>query len=197
MKRNLEFLYEIGSLRHLQRTWVQFLTPNFANITEHTFRVMWLALIIANGEDVKNHEKIMKMALVHDITESRAADVHYLKRQYVDNNESLAIEDMFQDTNLAGEFIDVWKEYEKRKCLEAKIVKDADNIDVNLELKEQEATGNILYNTWKEMRDENVYNRLFTKSAREIWQQITDSNPHDWHLKGRNRHLAGDWKNND
>ncbi|MBI4363505.1 MAG: HD domain-containing protein, partial [Candidatus Doudnabacteria bacterium] len=80
LKRDLELLYEIGAFRFVNRTWVQMLSPEFASTTEHTYRVMWLSLIIAKYEGVTNYEKILKMALVHDLPESRTGDVHYVSR---------------------------------------------------------------------------------------------------------------------
>ncbi|MCX6807103.1 MAG: HD domain-containing protein [Candidatus Berkelbacteria bacterium] len=77
-KRDLEFIYEVGALRFLQRNWKQFLNADFQNISEHTFRVIWIALILAKHENVNSHEKIIKMALVHDLSESRTGDAHYV-----------------------------------------------------------------------------------------------------------------------
>ena len=90
-KRDLELLYEIGAFRFVNRTWVQMLSPEFASTTEHIYRVMWLSLIIAKYENVKTTEKILKMALVHDLSESRTGDVHYVSRLYTSRNEELAV----------------------------------------------------------------------------------------------------------
>jgi putative hydrolase of HD superfamily len=193
IKRDLEFLYEIGTLRNIQRAWVQMLGSNVANLAEHHFRVVWLALILAKGEKVSNTEKIMKMALVHDIVESRTGDVHYISRQYTIRDEKLAISDMVKDTSMV-EFEKLWEEYESKKSIEAKIVKDADNLDVDLELMEQEWQGNKIRKEFRDHRSLAVYKAFFTETARKLWQEIQKSNPHDWHLKGRNRFNAGDWK---
>lgn len=193
MQRDLEFLYEIGTLRFIKRTWVQMLSPEFADLSEHHFRVIWLSLILAKYEKAKNIEKMIKMALCHDIVESRTGDVHYIARQYTKRNEKLAIQDMLEGTALE-EFVSIWNEYEDRKSIEAKIVKDADYLDVDLELAEQEAKGNKLRENFKDSRKYAVYDNLYTKSAKKLWQLIQKSNPHDWHLKGRNRFNQGDWK---
>ena len=194
MKRNrdLEFLYEIGCFRFLQRTWRQFLNPDSQNISEHTMRVIWLALLIANKERVKDEEKIMKMALVHDLPESRTGDVNYLSRQYTKRDEDKAVKDIFEGTAFKEEYIKLWREYEKRWTIEAKIVKDADNLDVDLEILEQEIKG-FKKDRWIVTR-EAVYKSLHTKTAKKLWHEIHTSDPHDWHLLGRNRLVAGDWK---
>ncbi|MEK7635706.1 MAG: HD domain-containing protein [Patescibacteria group bacterium] len=194
IKRDLEFLYEVGSFRFLQRTWKQFLNPDFQNISEHTLRVLWISLILAKYEGVKNCEKLLKMALVHDLSESRSGDVNYLSRQYCERMEDMAINDIFKNTILENEFIKLWQEYEKKKSLEAKIIKDADNLDVDLELCEQEARGHKLKKIWLKNRQRAVYEKLYTTSAKKFWKEIIKSSPHDWHLNARNRFNNGDWK---
>ena len=193
MKRDLQLLYELGTLRFVKRAWVQVLSPEMANLTEHHFRVVWLALVIAQHEKVKNLEKVMLMALLHDIPESRTGDVHYISRQYTTRNEKLAITDMLKDTSLK-KFQKVWQEYETRKTIEAKIVKDADNLDVDMELREQEFKGNKLKSLLAKGRRDVISKNFYTKTGKELWKLIQNSNPHDWHLLGRNRFNAGDWK---
>lgn len=194
MKRDLEFLYEMGSLRFVQRTWHRFLNEDLANLAEHHVRVAWIALVLARYEKVEDTGKVLKMALVHDIAESRTGDVDYLSRQYVERNEELGITDMLEDTVLADEFVQLWKEYEERTCIEAKIVKDADNLDIDLELQEQAARGGTLRDVLSDNRERVAEAKLYTDSARRFWKAIKTSNPHDWHHNGRTRLNAGDWK---
>lgn len=194
MKKDIDFLYEIGSFRMVQRAWKRFMNQHAQNITEHTFRVIWISLLLVQQEKKVNIEKMMKMALVHDISESRTGDVDYISRQYTTRDEVKAVEDIFKDSSLEKEFVELYKEYEKKDCIEAKIVKDADNLDVEIELHELEVQGSNLREVWQGSRDKSVYKMLYTESAKKMWKEIKDSHPHDWHLHTRNRFLAGDWK---
>lgn len=194
MRRDLEFLYEIGTLRFIKRTWVQFLSPDFANLADHHFRVMWIALSIAKQEGIEDTEKILKMALVHDIAESRTGDVHYISRQYTECDDELGIKDMLAGTVLEKEFLALWREYEDRDSIEAKIVKDADNIDVDMELREQRSMGNDVGGSFIDSRKKVSETKLYTETAKKIWKDIQESDPHDWHRLGRNRLNSGDWK---
>lgn len=151
-------------------------------------------MVIASREQGADTGKVAKMVLVHDIAESRAGDVDYLARQYVERNEELAIRDMLSGTSLENEFYSLWEEYEKRSSLESKIVKDADNLDVDFELAEQATKGSPLKEHWKENREFVAKNKLYTETARKLYDQLTVANPHDWHLQGRNRRNEGDWK---
>jgi putative hydrolases of HD superfamily len=191
VKRDLELLYEIGALRFVQRAWGQFLITNCQNDIEHTYRVIWIALLLARYEGVTNTEKIIKMALVHDLSESRTGDVHYVSRLYTQRNEEKAIEDILKNTTIGEEMLELWKEYEKKESIEAKIVKDADNLDVDIELKELEAQGSVLNKVWTREVIKDVF---YTESAKKMWEEIKKSNPHDWHVNGPNRLNSGDWK---
>lgn len=192
--RDSEFLYEIGTMRFIQRTWKQFIGSEFANLAEHSMRVIWTALIIARGEKNVDTGKIVKIALVHDITESRTGDVHYISRLYTKRNDEQAIKDILLDTSVADEFLALYHEYEQRETLEAKIVKDADNIEVDLELMEQKARGNPLADKWTAMR-RKVRSTLFTNSAKKLFDEIYQTDPDAWHINAPNRFSAGDWKN--
>lgn len=192
--RDLEFIYEIGALRHIKRTWVHFGNPDFQNLAEHHLRVAWIALILAKMEKVKDTGKVLKLAILHDIAESRTGDADYLSRQYIKRDEELGIKDILSSTILEEEFLALFKEYEERKTPESKIVKDADVLDVDLELKEQEAKGSTLRKVWLKNRDNYALLQLSTKSAKKLWRKIQKSNPHDWHTKGRNRFNTGEWK---
>ena len=151
-KRDIELLYEVGCLRFLQRNWRQFLNADFSNEAEHSYRVAWIAMVLAKHEGVKDLGKVVRMALVHDLGESRSGDVHYISRMYTTRDEELAIKDVFSGTVLEKEMTELWHEYEERKTIEAKIVKDADNLDVEFELKEQEAKGETLRKYWFDTR---------------------------------------------
>lgn len=194
LQPDINFLFEMGGIRFIERMWRRFLRDDFANLAEHHFRMFWIAMVIAAHEKDVDTGKIAKMVLVHDIAESRAGDVDYLARQYVERNEQLAIEDMLAGTAIEKEFYALWEEYETRESLESKIVKDADNLDVDFELAEQAAKGSRLQDLWQENRTFVARNKLYTQTAKDLFDQLADANPHAWHLNGRNRRNGGDWR---
>jgi putative hydrolase of HD superfamily len=194
---DINFLFEMGNIRLIDRMWRRFHTKDFANVAEHHFRVFWIAMVIAAHEDdgTLDTGKIAKMCLLHDITESRTGEVDYISRQYTDRKEELAINDMLDNTSVKAEYMQLWHEYETRESREARIVKDADNLDVDMELAEQAASGNQLRNAWTNMREHVAREKLYTNTARLMYEQIKATNPHQWHFSSsRNRMLGGDWK---
>lgn len=193
-KRMIELLFEIGAFRNVERTWKQFYGTKLANNAEHSFRVAWIALTLAKEEEVENHEKILKLALLHDVGESRCGDTNYLSRQYVTQNEAMSITDIFKGTPHEQEMHELWNEYKERKTKEAQVVKDADNLDVDMEIQEQLYKGQKLSKDFKRYRKEVVYPRLYTKTAKQLWKEIVKANPHDWHLYAENNRIfGGDW----
>lgn len=143
IKRDIELLYEIGSLRNVPRGWRQHLAVDCASDLEHTMRVMYLALALARREGAGNEELIMKMALTHDVAETRTADHSIVQKVYVEEHEEEALHDMLAGTSLTN-LEDVVRLYRERTTIEAKLVKDADNLDIDLELKELEEQGHQL-----------------------------------------------------
>lgn len=193
-KRDVEFLFEMGNIRLIDRMWRRFHSQNFANLAEHHFRMFWIAMIIAANEKNVDTGKLGKMVMVHDIAESRTGDVDYLARQYVERNEELGIQDMLSDTAIEKEFYALWQEYEKHESIEAKIAKDADNLDVDMELAEQAYAGGVLHKEFANNRTYVSENKLYTETAKKLYKEIVVTDPHDWHTKGRNRRNAGDWQ---
>ena len=76
MKEMIDFFNEIGKLKGMpRRGWVIRDIKNPESIAEHTFRVAIMAWMLAKakGGDL-NIEKIIKMALIHDLCEVYAGD---------------------------------------------------------------------------------------------------------------------------
>ncbi|WP_430495928.1 HD domain-containing protein [Micromonospora trifolii] len=191
LDRDTQLIFEIGTMRHLARTWNQFGGVTFANVAEHTMRVAWISLVIASREGA-DCGKVVQLALIHDAAETRTGDVHYMSRLYTDRHEAKALDDMTAETSL--EWVQqLWHEYEQQESLEARIVKDADTLDVDFELRELAATGSHLPQIFKPIRD-GVNSKLRTKTAVELYESLLLTNPHSWHLQGKNRATAGDWQ---
>lgn len=182
VNRDIEFLFEIGSLRNIPRAWIQHLATKCASTLEHTLRVVFIALLIAREESAKDEEKIIKMALVHDLAEARTADLAYVHKVYTTTDDARAARDLFAGTAFS-DFEKILQEYEKRASIEAKIVKDADNLDIDLELRELRELGNQVAVKKQPLRKFVRDKKLYTKTAKKLWDEIQKSDPSSWHLK--------------
>jgi putative hydrolases of HD superfamily len=192
LRRDAELVYEIGTMRHVQRTWRQFGGLPFANVAEHTMRVAWLSMLIGTREGA-DIGKVVQMSLIHDAPETRTGDVHYMSRLYTERNEDKAFDDMLSATSLDW-LRGLWVEFEERETLEAKVVKDADTLDVDFELRETASTGSHLPDSFKPIRD-CVALGLYTQAGKEMYETLLATDPHSWHLEGKNRATSGDWRN--
>jgi len=179
-KRDLDLLYEIGSLRHMQRTWRSLLGVNVANDLDHTMRVMWIALILARRAGKGDESMIIKMAMVHDIGETRTGDHNYISKVYIDAHEDKAVNDMLAGTVMA-DFQKIYETYKKRDYIEAKFVKDADNLDVDIELQELKMQGHQLASKWVSTRRHIRDEKLYTEGAKQMWDELQHSDPAAWH----------------
>ena len=189
--RDIAFLFEISALRHVDRTWKHFLHAHAANNAEHTFRMLWIALtLIKFHKGSVDHEKVLKLALMHDIAESRTGDVNYISRRYTKRDDDRALSDMSEGTIHEKELQALFHEYEERKTIESKIVKDADNLDVEIELREMEVTGLVLPKEWRRIRNTRVHKQLYTAAAKRMWKEIEKANPHDWHVHAHTKNKS-------
>jgi len=150
-------------------------------------RVIFLALLIARKEGKGDENTIIKMALAHDLPETRTADLAYVHKVYSQTDDMRAARDLFAGTSFR-DFENIHSRYEKRDCVEAKIVKDADNLDIDLELKELEEQGHKLPAKWKAMRKFVRDKKLYTKTAKSLWDKLQKANVAQWHME------ANKWK---
>ncbi len=121
------------------------------------------------------------MAMVHDLAETRVSDHSYVQKVYVTADEERAAKDLFADTTISDLEKEILCEYEKRESIEAKIVKDADNLDVDLELKEMIDRGSQLAIKFLKERTFIPNDKLYTKTAKKLWHEIVKSDIHEWH----------------
>ena len=180
MTRDLDFLYEVGTLRFMDRVWKQFHGPNVANVAEHTLRVTWISQILAAREGA-DMARVLQMAMVHDLGKTRAGDAHWVNRSYLKRDEKAAIADTAKNTSIEAEANSVWTEFKAGETLEAKIVKDADNLDADLELRERREDWHFA-RTEDDIRLAVFEKKLHTASAKQLWKEIQESDPHRWYV---------------
>lgn len=180
-RRDIELFFEIGSLCNMARGWTQHTGMHTASVSEHMYRVMWIAIALARAEGA-DESKALRMAFIHDLTETRTSDLSYVQKVYVEANEAKAAEEMFAGTSF-DDYKKLLDEYESREGLEAKIVKDADNLDISFEIRELAERGSEVAKRWQKESRPIVREKLYTDAARELWDAIQDAKPDDWHLK--------------
>lgn len=75
MNNLLEFFIEVGELKRMpKRGWVLREVKNPETIASHTFRAVLMAWILGNRKTGLNMERLLKIAIVHDLCEVYAGD---------------------------------------------------------------------------------------------------------------------------
>ncbi|MCK5320590.1 HD domain-containing protein [Candidatus Parcubacteria bacterium] len=174
----INFFFEIATLRRLTRSHRQVIAEVSDNISDHSFRVAIIGMILAELEKCDN-SKVMKMCLFHDVAEARIGDANFINQQYVDLREDEARDDQMDGLPIANEVDKFLKEYEQRKSKEAIVSKDADLLDQMILQQEYFYKDNKNGRIWHNHTERS----LKTESAKVLAKKIRESNPFEWLYK--------------
>lgn len=101
----------------------------------HVFGVaLWCLLLVErmSSEDI-DREKVLLMAVLHEMAEARITDIPAPARRYLGDNavseaEQRAVQDML--TEFPEEWRTIWEEFEAAESVEARMVKAADKLEL-------------------------------------------------------------------
>ncbi|KAJ3129338.1 hypothetical protein HK098_001750 [Nowakowskiella sp. JEL0407] len=131
----VKFLHIIENLKRTKRTgWVLSGIPEVESISDHMYRMSVMAMLIKDPN--VNKDRIVKIAISHDIAESIAGDI--APAQKISASEKYALEksaitQLVSTLNSTPESLEIqslWNEYEECQTPEAKIVKDLDKFEM-------------------------------------------------------------------
>ena len=143
---------ELTRLKALPRTgWLLRGVRDVESVAEHSYGVAFMAMWLADRARTQgravNVEKVMRMALLHDVTEARTGDLPatikpYFSAEALQAADERIAREMFAPLGEIGaSYLALWHEYEARVSLEARIVKAADKLDLLLQAYEYERGG--------------------------------------------------------
>ena len=173
-ERIVDLLFEVGMLQRTPRTGYRFLGSGGQSVADHLFRTALIGYCLAKLQGADG-AKVVLMCLVHDLAESRTGDQNYVYKRYVEVKEEEALKDMLEGTPF-GEFMELVREFNEGKTLEAQISRDADQLDLILELKEQKDLGNPYAAEWLRY----ALKRIRTPSGKRLSQAILNRQFCDW-----------------
>ncbi len=176
MKRLTEFLFEIGMLKKTPRSGFQFLGSSGESVADHSFRTAVIGYALAGLEPEADLNRVILMCLFHDFAEARTGDHNYVNKKYVKSNEKGALKDQLRGLSFAEDVITLIDEFNEDASLEAKLARDADQLDMILELKAQLDTGNPTAEDWLKY----AVKRLVTKHAKKMVEEILNCDSSDW-----------------
>ncbi len=125
----LHFFREVNKLKHIKRKgWVLRNIAEPESVADHSYMTALISMFLSDQEGLDT-EKVIKMALLHDIQEAMVGDITPVDAEYEDKDEieRQAINEMLADY---PEYIKLWKEFNAMASPEAKLVCDADKIEM-------------------------------------------------------------------
>ena len=178
MRGIVNFLFEAGMLKKTPRTGYQFLGSGKESVAAHSFRTAIIGYILSLEEKTDSHKTTL-MCLFHDLHEARTGDHNYVNKKYVQIDEDKAMEDLTKDIPFGQEIKELTMEFNDGQTAEARIARDADQIDLILELKEKLDLGNKYASEWLYYAEK----RLITKSAKKLTREILETDSTEWWFK--------------
>ena len=102
------------------------------SVAEHSWRITLMAYWISDEFPEANLEKLLKLCLIHDLGEAFTGDIPSFEKTEV--NEEREAELLFKwmkslPEPFATEMMELYREMEERKTLEARIYKALDNME--------------------------------------------------------------------
>jgi putative hydrolase of HD superfamily len=176
MKDLINFLFEVGMLKKTPRTGYQFLGSGKESVAEHTFRMTIIGYLLSLQEPQADSMKTTLMCLFHDLHEARTGDLNYVNKRYVQIDEDKAIQDLAKGLPFSDQIVSLTREFTEGKSVEARISRDADQLDLILSLKEQKDLGNTYAREWLHY----ALKRLQTEAARSMAQEILETDSTEW-----------------
>lgn len=176
MKALINFLFEVGMLKKTPRTGYQFLGSGQESVAEHSFHTAVIGYVLARDESRADPLKTMMMCLFHDLHEARTGDLNYVNKRYVSVDEVRAVQDLGKGLPFGDELISLIREFNRGETIEACLSRDADQLGLIVELKEQQDLGNKYAKEWLHY----ALKRLRTENAKKMAQEILKTDCTDW-----------------
>lgn len=184
MRNIANFLFEAGMLKRTPRTGYQFLGSGAESVAEHIFRTVYIGYALGRMTENVDVDRIVKMCMFHDLPEARTGDQNYVNKKYVVVDIQKAVEDMATPLSFGGEIKELILEFEAGKTEEARLARDADQLEFIIALKEHKDLGNTYAEEWLEFS----LKRLQTRTAQELAEVIIGTDSSLWWFSDK-----GEW----
>ncbi len=175
-KQIADFVYETNIHSRTPRSGFWFLGSGSQSVAEHLFHTAMIAYALAYLEPKADKNKIVLMALMHDIGEGRTSDHNYVHQRYGRLSEISAVDDIADSVPFGSEIKELFTEEQAKVTIEAKIVKDADVLEWMSTLRGEEVKGNLKARSLIKL----ALQRLRTKAGKKLGAILVKTDPDSW-----------------
>ena len=176
------FFKEVGKSKRLLRTgWVNEKVKDPESVAEHSFRVGVMAMVLSDNLGIPlNKEKLIKMALLHDLGEVITGDIvtqrgeiiDIKKRDEKEKKEHEGVQKIFSTIDGADEYDELYHEMIGRTTPEAKIFWQFDKLEMIFQaLEYEEEQGKDLEEFFESVRIHYMRDPFLSKIFEEIVKQ--------------------------
>lgn len=193
MSQRANYLNEVGMLNRVPRSGFAFLGAGTQSVAEHIFRTLHVAFVLARMTDEPIDEaRLLRLVLFHDLPEARTGDHNYVNRKYVIEDLERVLADGAREWFRGEEIAAAIREFEAGQTTEARLAKDADQLELLLVLKQQADLGKPNVEEWITPLLARVQTDAGKRLAEEIlatrWDAWWFGNKHDPHwVEGKKR----------
>lgn len=131
----INFLLKSNDLKRLYRSgWIKAGLKNPESVADHSYQTALIAMILSDITGLDSG-RVVKIAIIHDLAEALIGDATPSQKESYDNYDIKEKEAMKKildklPKELAERYMLLWTEYEESSSPEAKIVHDADKLDM-------------------------------------------------------------------
>lgn len=178
-RKIIEFLALVGKSKNILRSgWVREKIKNPESVAEHSFRLSVLAMILADQLGV-DKEKLIKMALLHDLGEVITGDIVWSRGKIIDikkradkeAREKEGIIEVFNTIDRPKEYLKIFEEMVERTSQEAKIFWQLDKLEMAIQALEYEKDQGKKLDEFFENADLQIHASFLRKIFKEIIKQ--------------------------
>lgn len=177
-KNNIDSLIKVlrkaGPLKTLKRTgWVLKGVKDSESVADHTWRVCLFAALLSDNS--LNRERLLDMAIVHDLGEIIVGDVKWEKGKKIlvpekpkRKKEEKAIAEIFKGHSKQKYYVSLLEEFTEQKTPEAKFLMQVDKLERTLQALEYEKKGTKSLNEFWESAERFLESKELEPIFREL-----------------------------
>jgi putative hydrolase of HD superfamily len=141
-----KFFQKVLELKNIQREgWREKLEINNPeSVAEHIYSTTVMSMILSDLEGL-NTEKIIRMALLHDLAESVIGDITPNNIEKIEKikKENYAMNEILKNlpSELAKSYFEIWDDYQKNSSEESKLLHDIDKLEMAFQAKFYQDSG--------------------------------------------------------